>query len=66
MVRAGLCLAMLPEPVFEKEENAEGLFKLQLSVPLPSRTICIATSKTKPLSLPGEELIRCFRQQIIC
>ena len=64
LVRAGLCLAMLPEPVFRQLDDASGIFPLRLKEELPTRDLCIVTSRTKTVSSSVEEMIRCFRRQL--
>ena len=64
MVQQGLCLAVMPEPFFRSLQNSGTLFAVRLEEPLPSRSLCIVSSRSHTPGAAGEELIRCFRRQL--
>ena len=64
MVQQGLCLAVVPEPFFRSLHDPGTLFAVTLTEPLPSRSVCVVSSRGHSPGSAGEELIRCFRRQL--
>ena len=57
LTRLGLCLSMIPEPVFRSLPADVPVFQVRLKEPLPVREACIITSREHTLSGAGNFLI---------
>ncbi len=64
IVDMGLCLALVPSPLFESFKHSENIFALSPSVSLPKKNICILTAKNTPQTPARDELIKRIKKTI--
>lgn len=57
LVAEGLCLALVPRPLYEKFAG-DGLFVVNITDPLPSRAVCVATAKERTQNAARDEFIK--------
>lgn len=64
LVNMGMCLALVPRPLWERHKHFENIFQISTSASLPKRNICILTSKSKPQNIASEELIKRIKKNM--
>lgn len=58
MVAEGLCLAVVPAPLYEKYAWYNRSFIVSTKEPLPSRSVCVATMKNRTQNAVRDEFIK--------
>ncbi|MBR5489912.1 MAG: LysR family transcriptional regulator [Oscillospiraceae bacterium] len=64
IVDMGMCLAIVPSPLFARLNDYKNIFPIKVSTTLPKRNICIVTSKNNPHNLARDELIKRIRKNM--
>lgn len=64
LVNMGMCLALVPSPLFDRHRYYENIFPINVSTTLPKRNICIITSKNNPQNIPRDELIKRIKKNM--
>jgi len=64
IVDMGMCLALVPSPLFARHRYYENIFPIDISTALPKRNICILSSKNNSQNVARDELIRRIRKNM--
>lgn len=64
LVDMGMCLTLIPSPLWERHRHYENIFQISTSASLPKRNICILTSKNNPQNIASEELIKRIKKNM--
>lgn len=64
LVDMGICLALVPSPLYERHRHYENIFPINVSTTLPRRNICIITAKNNPQNPVRDELIKRIKKNM--
>ena len=64
IVDMGMCLALVPSPLFERHRYYENIIPVKVSTGLPKRNICIITAKNNPQNFARDELIKRIKKNM--
>jgi len=64
MVDMGMGVALVPAPLLSLSEHRSNIFKIDLTVSLPRRNICILTARSSAHNVPRDELIKRIRRNM--
>ena len=64
LVDMGMCLSLIPAPLWERHTHYQNIFPISCSAPLPKRNICLLTSKTNPQNAASDELLKRIKKNI--
>jgi len=57
-------VALVPAPLLSLSEHRSNIFKIDLTVSLPRRNICILTARSSAHNVPRDELIKRIRRNM--
>lgn len=64
IVDMGMCLALVPSPLFARHRYYKNIFPVNINASLPKRNICILTSKNSSHNIARDELIKRIRKNM--
>ena len=64
LVNMGMCVALVPSPLYERHKFYENIFPVNVSTTLPKRSICIVTARNTPQNVARDEFIRRIRKNM--
>lgn len=64
LVDMGMCMAIIPEPLWKRHTHYENIFPVSTNASLPKRNICLLTSKNNPQNAASDELIKRIKKNI--
>ncbi len=64
LVDMGMCLALIPSPLWERHTHYSNIFPISCNAPLPKRNICLLTSKNNPQNAASDELLKRIKKNI--
>lgn len=64
LVDMGLCLALVPEPLWRRHAHSGSTFAISTNASLPKRNICLLVSKNNPQNAASDELIKRIKKNI--
>lgn len=64
LVDMGMCLALVPEPLWRRHTHFSNIFVVSSNASLPKRNICLLVSKNNPQNAASDELIKRIKKNI--
>ena len=65
LVDMGMCLALVPSPLYERHKYYENIFPVKVNTSLPKRHICIMTAQNTPQNIARDEFIKRIRKNML-